>query len=36
MYDDGDAANPPEYYEDWYSIWLQEEVRSINEFYGIA
>lgn len=36
MSDDSDDANPPEFYEDWYDVWLQEQVKTINEFYGIA
>ena len=35
MQDDADCANPPELYEDWYEIWLENEIKTINEFYGI-
>lgn len=36
MKDDGDSANPPELYEDWYEVWLQEQIKTVNEFYGIV
>lgn len=35
MPDDADTANPPELYEDWYDIWVREQIKTINEFYGI-